>query len=103
MECGFVAVGTICIIMILWSLYRTSTVDPGQIPKHTMQEYDESKFRDYCLSCAIKRPERSHHCSKCKRCILNMDHHCIWTSNCIGLNNRKYFLLILFWGCFGMT
>lgn len=31
-----------------------------------------------------------------------MDHHCLWTANCIGLYNRKFFNLILIWGSFGM-
>lgn len=31
-----------------------------------------------------------------------MDHHCVWTSNCIGLYNRKHFNLILIWGSIGM-
>ncbi|CAD8048321.1 unnamed protein product [Paramecium sonneborni] len=98
----FVWIGTFSILMLFWALYRTSRIDPGFIPKHTLVEYDETKQRDYCLQCRIKRPERSHHCSKCKRCVLNMDHHCVWTANCIGLYNRKYFILILFWGSVGM-
>ncbi|CAD8052352.1 unnamed protein product [Paramecium sonneborni] len=94
--------GTFSVYMIFWSLYKASTIEPGFIPKNTMVEHDETQPQNYCLSCRIRRPERSHHCSKCQRCILNMDHHCIWTSNCIGLYNRKYFILILFWGSLGM-
>ncbi|CAK90838.1 unnamed protein product (macronuclear) [Paramecium tetraurelia] len=98
----YISIGTFSIVMLFWALYRTSRIDPGFIPKDTLGEYDENKQRDYCLQCRIKRPERSHHCSKCKRCVLNMDHHCVWTANCIGLYNRKYFLLILFWGSIGI-
>ncbi|CAD8136458.1 unnamed protein product [Paramecium pentaurelia] len=98
----YVFIGTFSILMLFWALFQTSRIDPGFIPKNILTEYNETRQRDYCLQCRIKRPERSHHCSRCKRCVLNMDHHCVWTSNCIGLYNRKFFILILFWGSVGM-
>ena len=35
-------------------------------------------FLRICQKCQIIKPDRSHHCSVCKRCILKMDHHCPW-------------------------
>ena len=37
-------------------------------------EMVEPEFR-YCVHCEQFKPERSHHCRECKRCVLVMDHH----------------------------
>ncbi|ESU44544.1 DHHC zinc finger domain protein [Giardia duodenalis] len=49
-----------------------------------------------CSTCKIPRPPRSHHCSVCSRCVLDFDHHCIWTNSCIGRNNLLWFNGFLF-------
>ena len=51
----------------------------------------------FCLVCHVFKPERCYHCSDCKRCVLNGDHHCPWINNCVGFYNRKFFILMLFY------
>jgi hypothetical protein len=33
----------------------------------------------------------------CGKCILEMDHHCMYLNNCVGTANMRHFLLFLFW------
>ena len=38
-----------------------------------------------------------HHCTICHFCVLEQDHHCPWINNCVGLFNKKYFILYNFY------
>ncbi|KAM0948302.1 putative protein S-acyltransferase [Dioscorea sansibarensis] len=49
----------------------------------------------FCMKCFHYKPPRAHHCSICDKCILRMDHHCIWLSNCVGHGNYKIFFLVV--------
>ena len=46
-----------------------------------------------CKTCLVLRPKSSHHCSDCHICVLDRNNHCPWMNNCIGLFNRKFFIL----------
>ncbi|ELA42438.1 uncharacterized protein VICG_00537 [Vittaforma corneae ATCC 50505] len=48
-----------------------------------------------CGICQTYKPPRCHHCSRCNKCYLKMDHHCLFLDVCIGFHNYKFFLQFL--------
>lgn len=38
---------------------------------------------------------RTFHCKRCNVCVEDHDHHCPWTSKCIGKNNLTRFNVFL--------
>ncbi|KAJ6572634.1 DHHC palmitoyltransferase-domain-containing protein [Mycena sp. CBHHK59/15] len=44
-----------------------------------------------CRKCGQLKPERTHHCRICNRCVLKYDHHC----PCVGLHNERHFVLFM--------
>lgn len=106
----YIALFTVVIILMVWSLFKTMFTDPGKVPQNWgfYLNDPEQKKRRFCLICHIFKPERCHveklilslfakHCSACDRCVLNMDHHCPWINNCVGFQNRKFFMQMLFY------
>ncbi|XP_030932594.1 probable protein S-acyltransferase 14 isoform X2 [Quercus lobata] len=104
--------------MLLWSYFSVVLTDPGSVPPNWRPPIDEergeadplngSEFINlptdptnqrirFCRKCSQLKPPRCHHCSVCGRCVLKMDHHCVWVVNCVGALNYKYFLLFLFY------
>ncbi|ELP93300.1 palmitoyltransferase PFA3, putative [Entamoeba invadens IP1] len=67
------------------------------VTSNAVPEYIKMDMTTYkpCDKCGFGKPERTHHCSKCKECVLCMDHHCLYIANCVGFNNKKYFILLL--------
>jgi len=92
-----VAVFHVLLFFILWAYLSSMFVDPGRPPNFWgfYLENPDERRRKYCLICHTFKPERCHHCSTCGKCVLNMDHHCPWLSNCVGFFNRKYFFQLI--------
>ncbi|KAK6754511.1 hypothetical protein RB195_013486 [Necator americanus] len=60
-------------------------------------ECDQAGRNKYCYICRTLKPDRSHHCSSCGRCVVKFDHHCPWINQCVNHANYKPFLLYIFY------
>ena len=121
------ALGIFLFLMLNWSYTTAVFTDPGS-PLNLNNGYSHLPTQEgggmqytsftvkastgdirYCKKCQAKKPDRAHHCSTCKRCVLKMDHHCPWLATCVGLYNYKAFLLFLVyltlfcWVCFAAS
>ncbi|GFR52525.1 hypothetical protein Agub_g15098 [Astrephomene gubernaculifera] len=113
---------TLVTFMCVWSYLAAVATDPGRVPVGWHPFEDEQQARTelerlsyssiyfdrrdprrprYCKRCQGWKPERAHHCSVMGRCVLKMDHWCIWVVNCVGLLNYKAFLLFIFYAALG--
>ncbi|XP_062095613.1 probable protein S-acyltransferase 16 [Humulus lupulus] len=93
-------------IMCVFNYSICLNTDPGQVPSTFMPDVEDSdnlvheikrKGGDlrYCQKCSHYKPPRAHHCRVCQRCVLRMDHHCIWINNCVGHANYKAFFVFV--------
>ncbi|CDU24751.1 uncharacterized protein SPSC_04584 [Sporisorium scitamineum] len=70
--------------------------DSGAVQRRSNIWVKSSGESRWCNKCDAPKPDRTHHCSTCKRCVLRMDHHCPWLANrCVGLRNHKAFFLFI--------
>ncbi|KAI7861874.1 DHHC palmitoyltransferase-domain-containing protein [Spinellus fusiger] len=71
----------------------------SQLPGHpkNMDEKPDTLFSpsQWCDVCRVWKPDRTHHCRVCDRCVLKMDHHCPWVNGCVGLENYRYFIQMI--------
>lgn len=85
------------VALLLVNFFLAVGVGPGFVPRHWRPANpEEEQFLQYCAYCDGFKTPRSHHCRRCERCVLKMDHHCPWINTCCGHRNQAYFTMFLF-------
>ncbi|XP_072399728.1 palmitoyltransferase ZDHHC6 [Diabrotica undecimpunctata] len=88
----FVGFSGLTLYNFLSSMYH----GPGYLILNWRPDKEEHcKNLQFCLECQGYKAPRSHHCRKCGRCVLKMDHHCPWINNCVGWGNHAHFIFFL--------
>jgi len=71
---------------------------PGYLPLQWKPEGHTDAILNqlqFCELCQGYKSPRAHHCRKCGRCVMKMDHHCPWINNCVGHFNHGHFTAFL--------
>ena len=42
------------------------------------------------------QPELTKHCRLCDACVLGLDHHCLFLTRCVAVNNHRAFVFFMF-------
>ncbi len=75
----------------------TALINPG-IPLHKngLLTDENVNFRQ-CKKCKlwVNTEAKSNHCFECNICVEGYDHHCPWTTKCIGKGNFYSFLIFI--------
>ncbi|CAF1075876.1 unnamed protein product [Adineta steineri] len=91
-------------VVIFYNYFRAIFVGPGFVPKGWRPANKEhEKYLQYCNVCDGFKAPRAHHCKKCGRCVMKLDHHCPWINTCTGHFNHANFCWFMFYAIFGCT
>ena len=95
-------IGLLVYFFFVGSYTLTCIKDPGVItPDYYLENYEVEKMniQNYriCKKCnAVMDLDKGvEHCVDCNICIIGNDHHCPWSSKCVGKNNISMFRLFI--------
>ena len=96
-------IGLLVYLFFAGTYTLTCIMDPGIIPPDFYlenYEVDKMNLHNYriCKQCnAMMDLDRGvEHCVDCNICIIGNDHHCPWSSKCVGKKNIGMFRLFIF-------
>lgn len=55
----------------------------------------EDSASRFCSYCDIIASGNVKHCKLCKRCVVHMDHHCLFLLKCVATNNHRLFVMFI--------
>ena len=93
-------VGILLTIVQLKSLLITFFKNPGIPGKELwLENFRGENISEYriCNICKVimRIEDKTEHCDECNICVVGMDHHCPWTSKCIGKGNIIWFYIFV--------
>ncbi|KAJ3178095.1 hypothetical protein HK101_010157 [Irineochytrium annulatum] len=68
----------------------------GSVGGWVSVETKRNGTRRWCKKCGFWKPDRSHHCSSCGKCVLKMDHHCPWINQYLFVVYAFLYCLYIF-------
>lgn len=95
-------VGVCLALLEYFAFLGTCLINPGLVGKeYWLENFDMKKtpvqYYQICRRCrvVIDLNKKTEHCESCDVCVEGNDHHCPWTSKCIGKNNLRLFHLFV--------
>lgn len=86
------------------SYFLVATSNPGIVTEEDLTDSEEEENpmnhealsrKRLCKKCNIRVSRGTQHCHDCDVCVREYDHHCPWTSKCIGGGNLIRFYIFL--------
>ena len=101
-EHSFLSIRIMGIIMCLFQLFSycaASIINPG-LPKARYEYYATYPHKGNYKKCRecnlwINVDKDTYHCYDCQCCVEGYDHHCPWTTKCVGRGNLYLFYIML--------
>lgn len=92
----FLYIGGICLNVVHLLLFLLAfLLNPGlnmNLPRNPNLDLPTCKN----CGCLILKGKKQKHCEICEACFIGHDHHCPWTSKCVGQENKRIFCSFLF-------